>query len=124
MIPSLFLILCADLSFEDVDKQKLFTELNLAQIKAKLDWLRVTLEKEKSSLSAMSLEDTTVKENRILLGRRFGYTLALCHNDLLSGNLLLSLPADDKAIGNGAENVKEDEQHRHNHADSQPQVLV
>eukprot|EP01034_Spumella_vulgaris_P038971 gene38971-48124_t len=85
----------------DVTSPK-YEELEDVQIKAKeadVTWARKLLENKHTSLHTALYDSPTVLKTvtrNHQLGQLFGFTSALCHNDLLSGNVLLSAePAGD-----------------------------
>ena len=80
-------------------KQALLLKANISQVHSDFEWLKDALENEKKSLNdelLCSSKHSNTEQEQYSLGRLFGYREGLCHNDLLSGNVLLSLPAGEE----------------------------
>ena len=91
---SQFFDLISRISFEDSAKSQMLASLGVDNLLLELAWLQTTITNLSQNLLVSALND----RNRGLL---HAFQLVLCHNDLLSGNILLYDAAQHSAAYTG-----------------------
>jgi thiamine kinase-like enzyme len=92
----LFFELSSDLSFPTKDQQQKYESLQLSKMYDEFQWYKNKTEDIYAQLKSSSSADglSHHKKDR-LLGRLYGMDEVLCHNDLLSGNIMLVSEDED-----------------------------
>jgi thiamine kinase-like enzyme len=78
--------------FSDSTKSLALQKLNLASIQQEYIWLRTAIQKKEASVEDIAFYiDSDIRQ-----GMKCAFETVLCHNDLLSGNILLSQSTDTR----------------------------
>lgn len=90
-----FFTLASNIHFErGSTKQHMLERINLNRIKEEFEWLKLQIKRIEATTRAQAARshEVAVKNEDYFknAGRLYGFDTVLCHNDLLSGNIMLS----------------------------------